>query len=353
MKNILIILISTLILACESFPSEPKQDTSKISAGAYVLCEGLMGRNNTSIVRYDFAEGVTVNNYFSKINSGLNLGDTGNDLVRFGDTAFVAVTISNTIEAFQISTGKWVGRIIFNGNPKPRQIAILNAEKAYVTLQDADKIVEFNPTLIQLTERELQVGAAPEGITVLENNIYVVNSGFGDYRQHHSNASTLMKIDANSLTITNKVKTGVNPQFVKSDIENKSVIISYRNLASLTLVDSTGGLEIYNAETLEKNASYSMEVVDFDISNPKYIYFASSNSLVKLNTASHKKDTLYLRNSKYEYFYGIKYNKSKNEIWVCDALDYQRNGKVNIFDEFGNLLKVFTTDVNPSRVIFF
>lgn len=69
---------------------------------AYVLSEGSWGSSNASLGRVDLASGTMQRNVFSPAN-GRDLGDVAQDVVVYGNKAFVSVSFSNTIEVVNTS----------------------------------------------------------------------------------------------------------------------------------------------------------------------------------------------------------------------------------------------------------
>ena len=102
LKGMLVMGMVTAIalVGCEK-PEPPKPDpvdpTETAASGIYVLCEGLMDMNNTTLTFYNFITNDIDNNYFLTQN-GRGLGDTGNDLKAYGSKMYCVVNVSETVE---------------------------------------------------------------------------------------------------------------------------------------------------------------------------------------------------------------------------------------------------------------
>jgi len=93
---------------------------------AYILCEGLWKYDNSTLSRFDLTTATVYNEFFQKQNCQLRLGDTGNDMALLGDTLFIAITESRTIEQLNAQTGQWLNRLEL-GDAQPRHLCILDA----------------------------------------------------------------------------------------------------------------------------------------------------------------------------------------------------------------------------------
>jgi hypothetical protein len=81
-------------------------ETSRI----FVLSEGLIHMNNSTLSMYDFEAKTTVSDYFLAKNQR-GLGDTANDMELYGSKLYVVVNVSSQIEILDVSTGKSLKQI--------------------------------------------------------------------------------------------------------------------------------------------------------------------------------------------------------------------------------------------------
>ena len=119
-------LASTIIAACAvafaACDDEIRWDTtgdapvSSDFAGMYILCEGLFNMNNSTLSYYDFTSGTmlsfqdpgmagadkTSHDFFKMVN-GRRLGDTANDLQRYGAKLWCVVNVSSQVEVMDLS----------------------------------------------------------------------------------------------------------------------------------------------------------------------------------------------------------------------------------------------------------
>lgn len=80
--------------ACDDEEDDLKKSSNKV---IYVLNEGSWNNNNASVSAIDPTDGSSYYYQFAAAN-GRNLGDTGQDILRYGGKIYIAVSGSNTIE---------------------------------------------------------------------------------------------------------------------------------------------------------------------------------------------------------------------------------------------------------------
>lgn len=344
------------ILSCIREPTAPDQKhlPSK-SFSALVLCEGLWGYNNSTIDKYIIDEGIVYNNYFSLANPGLVLGDIANTIALKGDTGYIAVTGSNSIEIMDTKTGNSYGRIILEGNLGPRHIYILNDTLAFFTCIFENSLRAFNPSSFSLLEKKLTVGPAPEGLDGLEAYLFVANSGYGDYFSEHSKASTISVIDAIAFEEKLTLKTGTNPIKIISNPKTKKFYVSFKHLPSKK--DSIGGLIEYDINTMKETRRWQFKINDFcfDI-NGNFCYALDTEGVIKINLNSPKAHTERIINNPKisDIWYSIAYYDYNSTLWIGNARNYQISGEILIYDlQFPDKpIKKFSCGLNPNTIIF-
>lgn len=75
-----------------------------------VLDQGKFGSNNSTLTKYDVLNQQTINNYFESINKK-GLGDTGQDMIKYGSKIYVAVYNSSVIHVIDSKTGSLIKTI--------------------------------------------------------------------------------------------------------------------------------------------------------------------------------------------------------------------------------------------------
>ena len=136
MRSIKILFVLFLFAACDKV--DPIVPTSNpLSNGAIVLCEGLFQQNNTQLSFIRFSDAQVENNFFLN-RVGRQLGDTGNDIKRYGSKIYILVNVSSTIEivdANDFSSIKQINMMNGTSAKQPRAI-VFHEGAAFVTCFD-------------------------------------------------------------------------------------------------------------------------------------------------------------------------------------------------------------------------
>ena len=344
-----------MLFGCVKQPSATSPDVTNFGTkGAFILCEGLYQMDNSLLSRYDFETNSSKSDYFSYINPLLRIGDTANDILIYKDLGFIAVTVSNYIQVFEIATGKSLGQIFFNKEMGPRKICIINDSVGYVTNLYQNSITKFNYKTLS-TIKEIPVGPFPEGIAKAGNFIFVANSGFGDYYKNLPKSGTISVInvdtDKEALVIDN------TPNAVKL-ITNKSGSKLYIGCYTLFSESENQGFVIeYDLVKNEETRRWKLDNISFCLSNSDDVLFVLNKQgvyqleLSELNTTPY----LLIENLKRnENWYSIAFRN--DELWIGNAKNYQINGEVIVFKDIFSIptqkLK-FDVGVNPNTIVFF
>lgn len=342
------------ILSCSNENASVTQpiDTAKKNI-ALVLCEGLWGFNNTTVSRINLNNFSVVNDFVGKANPNFKIGDIGNDLVVRGDTFFVVVTTTKSLEFFQLSTGKLLGYITFPENSAPRKLAFLNDSISIITdlYQDCVYLVNIKTNKI---EDKIPVGPAPEFVAVEANIGYVINSGYGDYRSSEPKSGTISVIDLDEKMEIANIWVGPNPVEVVISKELGLLFAAYYNLPSAISKDSLGGIVAFQLSTMSKVWEIR--------TNPRSIYFdKQSQRLFYLNDGKvcsinfdGTNQRVHLQNpKKNEIWYSLSIDTKKNLIYIGNAMNYSVEGFLLVYDmrDFSSPFKKIGVGVNPGKIV--
>ena len=243
--GLLLLCGALLVTACQKdqVPSKDATldgvtvDVSGISSSArklFVLNEGGMGSNNSTLDFLRFKDGKYVTGAFKKMNPdvGAGLGDVGNDIAIHGDEVWMVVNNSGIVEVISAVDETEKAAITV---PTPRNIAfdsryayVTSWAGAYVTYDEnyavsgsdnpKGRVYRINLST-KMVDGSVQVGYQPEGIAVYNGKIYVANSGgiASQLPPNYSYDNTVSIIDAASFQIEKTVEVQVNLKNVYSD----------------------------------------------------------------------------------------------------------------------------------------
>ena len=383
MKRFSLFYIACLILAVVSscredfyiIPSQ-NQDTGVAPTrgnilGMYVLNEGNMGSNKASIDFLDLDENKPTVHYLRNIYSERNpnvvkeLGDVGNDIKIYGSKLWIVVNVSNKVE---VATADSCKRITQINIPNCRYLAFKDGF-AYVSSyvgpvkfdKDAPLGMVYKVDTMDFKKKDsVVVGYQPEQLCIVDNKLYVANSG--GYRAPNYD-HTLSEIDLTTFKEIRKIKVGLNPHHCQVDHYGQIWVTSRGNYNDVPS-------RIYR---LYKGRSQLYEVID-SIDTPVsglsivgdslYYYGTAWNNATATNNISyglinvrtHKIiDTNLFSAPQLKAItmpYGIIVNPVERDFYLMDAKNYVSSGSLLHFKPDGTFdWSVQTGDI-PGHATF-
>jgi DNA-binding beta-propeller fold protein YncE len=321
-------------------------------AGFYLLNEGNMGSNKSTLDYYNFGTGIYKKNIYAEINPSVpkELGDVGNDLQIYGSRLYAVINCSNKIEVMDAQTAKRIGQIDI---PNCRYIRF-QGKYAYVTSYAGP--VEINPNYTQkgyvakVDTATLQivaqciVGYQPDELEIIREKIYVANSGGYMGAGNTSNYErTVSVIDLNSFTEKKRIDVDYNLFRIKADTRGNLWVTSrgdYKGHPSrLFFLDCakqqvTDTVPIAVSEFCIVGDSLYAYSVEWS-----YVTYTNEITYAIVNTKTHE---IVSRNfitdgtdKQIEIPYGIMVNPNTKDIYVSDAGDYVSPGMLYCFDKSG------------------
>ncbi len=345
MKYISFIGLIVLFSACKK--PEPVADPSsaELTNSMLVLCEGLFQHNNSSITWVDFSDESDHHNFFeSQVQR--SLGDTGNDIKRYGGKIYVVVNVSSTIEVMDAKTFKPIAQIpmFANGQSKqPRSLAFASG-KAYVTCFDGFVDV-IDTSNLSVTQR-IPVGENPEGLAVSNGKLYVANSGGLNFPNVDSTVSV---IDLTQNMEISKITIGKNPGGVLVNNAGEIFVIARGDY----------GADPSRLKKIDPLTDQVIETYSFNISgmnpmdNDNMLVF-NATSVSRFNFQSNgiaQQDFIDLTDV--YTLYNVVYRPSDGHFYVMDAMNYTNLGFVRKYNNAGVLVKSYQVGLNPSKIIFY
>lgn len=320
--------------------------------GFYLLNEGNMGMNKSTLDWYDFDKGLYKRNIYSQINPTVpkELGDVGNDIQIYAGRLYAVINCSNKIEVMDAATTKRIGQINI---PNCRYIRF-HENYAYVTSYAGP--VEINPNYTQkgyvakidlITLKEVDrciVGFQPDELTIADGKIYVANSG------GYMGASNLQGYER-SVSVINlatfkeekRIDVDYNLHRIRADRRNNLWVSSrgdYKGHASrLFFIDKT-----QQAVTDTIPMAVSNMWLDGDslyVYSVEWSYITFSNKITYgiINTETHKIVSQNFitdgTDKEIEIPYGIMVHPITKDIFVTDAGNYVDPGLLYCFDKKG------------------
>ncbi len=325
-------------------PPTPPVDTQ--AHGIYILNEGLFQHNNSTISFYNFDTGDFCADMFLEVNQR-GLGDTGNDLKRYGSKLYCVVNNSHRVEVMDFATAKSIKAISLPGK-SPRHITF-HLNKAYVSCFDGD-VVRIDTATLEV-EQSVHSGNNPEGLCVCNGKLYVANSGGLNNPDYDKTVSVF---DVNTLTLLKTIEVGINPYLVAASDDGQYVYVCTRG----DYIDQCGTLSRIDAHTDQITYTWS-NIQNFCLDgNKAYVYEvdynAASNPVKVLNLANPDMEpTLFITDgTSLQMPYGITVNPLNGDVYITDAHNFTVTGDVFCFDKNGKKKFSFSAGLNPSAIVF-
>ena len=133
------------------------------------------------------------------------------------------------VEVIDLQTRSTVGKISIDSDTTPKQIALVEFSKAYVTGLYSDKVDVLDLNRYRVIKR-IPAGQAPEGITVLNGKAYVANSAYvkeeGTWNVSYDDNSSVTVIDTANDTVLKTIPMPINTSGITNDGESKVIAVS-------------------------------------------------------------------------------------------------------------------------------
>lgn len=355
-------LILALVSSCrEDFYIIPSQNqdtgvapTRGDIVGMYVLNEGNMGSNKASIDYLDLDEKKPTVHYHRNIYSERNpnvvkeLGDVGNDIKIYGSKLWIVVNVSNKVE---VATADSCKRITQINIPNCRYLAFKDGF-AYVSSyvgpvkldKDAPLGMVYKVDTVDFKKKDsVVVGYQPEELCIVDNKLYVANSG--GYRMPNYD-NTLSEIDLTTFKEIRKIKVGLNLHHCQVDHYGQIWVTSrgnYNDVPSRIYWLNKGHNQLYEVIDSIDTPVSGLSIVGDSL----YYYGSAWNSATATNTISYGLINVRTHQTiETNLFsapqikditmpYGIMVNPTERDFYLMDAKNYVSSGSLLHFKPDG------------------
>ena len=343
-----LILLAVFVTACHKKPVTP--DNPVISQnGLYILNEGLWDHNNSSISYYNLNTGKVTADIFTAVNNR-GLGDTGNDLQRYGSRLYCVVNTSENVQVMDFYTAKVIGTVPLLGK-SPRRICF-DGSKAYVSCFDGT-VVRID-TASMAVEATVVVGPNPEGVCIANGKLYVANTGGYNAPNY---GTTVSVIDLSSFTVLKNIEVAVNPNRLYLEPNQQDMYL----VANGNYYDVSSCLQKISTVTDEVVRTFDFEITsmciygnkaylyssNMDINNPEYTL-----KVMDLTTETIVNEHFISDNTELKIPYCVAVNPKNGDVYVTDAHTFTVNGDVYCFGQDGKRKFSFEVEINPSAIVF-
>ncbi len=355
MKMNLLRLFSVLVVlfavqGCEKDPASSSMQDQTVTPslrGAFIVNEGNYSHGNASLSYYNADSLKLTNGVYNLVNHE-SLGDIANFMVIKDSLGFIVINNSDKIDIININTFKKVKSISLPAGSSPREMAVLENNRGYVTNLYKNSISVLDLSKGAVTG-SIDVGPNPEGIIATGNNIYVANSGLG-------NGNTVSVISGANGKLVKTIQVGDNPQGVALDAEGRIQVLcggAYGSDFMSPDDDTPGGIWIINPGTNTLSDSLVLQnglhPSELTLSGTGKGYFIYDGAIVEYDTQA-----MEIRNSALikGNFYHVRVNAYSGELFVLDSGNYADPGTLLIYDSDGTLKNQYEVGIIPGFVCF-
>jgi hypothetical protein len=380
-REYLLLLLSTIVIfsACrqdETVIYSIDEDTGGKTVksdivGMYLLNEGNMGSNKSTLDYLDLSAADSTIHYKRNIYSERNpnevkeLGDVGNDIQINGNQLWMVINCSNKVEVATVDSCKKIAKINI---PNCRYVTF-HDRYAYVssyvgpvaisTNAQIGMVYKVDTTTFQKVDSVI-VGYQPDELCIVDNKIYVANSG--GYRVPNYDR-TVSVIDLTTFKEERKIDVGINLHRCRTDkygqvwVSSRGDYYSQPSKLFWLQKDESGKMQL--GDSINVAVSDMCIVGDslyFYGTEFSYVTFQNTITYGIINVKTHQVVTTQLTSAKeignIVMPYGIIVNPINKDFYIMDAEDYVSSGKLYHFQADGSYdWSVWTGDI-PAHAVF-
>lgn len=345
-KTFVFALLTLFAVACSEDDENPNNfDTSIV--GGYVLNAGSWGQNNSTLSYYDTDKATLTSSVFEIKNNGLNLGDTGEDMLIYGSKMYISMSTSSILRITD-KTGKIITSITYSPSGTSLNPRHFSSKGKYVYVSYYGGYVARIDTTTNAIDKSVAVGSYPEGLAVSGDNLYVANS---------RKDSTVSVINLGTFTKTADIKVVLNPTDIQADGNGNLFVVSMGNygtiLNTLQRINSDGTVETLgngtiialnpaNTKVYNIYAQYGSSTINYSVYDISSKSIESSPFVTTATAAGFSASP-----------YCMSVNPKDGNVFI-GVSDYSSEGVMYIISPpTGNLVSSFKTGgVNPMGTYF-
>ena len=336
--------------------------------GFYLVNEGNMGSNKCTLDYFDYFTGLYARNFYAERNPHVikELGDVGNDIGIYGSKLYVVVNCSHKVEVMDARTGVRLGQIDI---PNCRYVRF-HRGKAYVSAYVGPVLIDPDAprgavyqidTLSLKATAKVTVGYQPEEMEVVDDYMYVANSGGYRAPDYDNTVSVIQMVDFKQIR---QIPVGINLHRLKKDRYNKLWVSSrgdYMTRPSrLYVLDKKPG---FNEMTVTDTLALACSIMAIH-GDSLYYYATEWSNYTQSNTISYgiidvrTKEVVSTNfitdgtDAQITVPYGIAVHPETGDIFVTDAKNYVSSGTLYCFSPEGKCKWSVRTGDIPAHIAF-
>jgi hypothetical protein len=346
------VLFSTLsVLACREIPSNPQQSPAPppVVKAVYVLNEGNYGDpTGARLSLYDVERDTVYINVFESANNNSQLGSVGDDMKIVGDKAYILMSGSENLNVVSLVDHS-LGRTASYPGATPHDLVIDSPRnRAYVTRLFSSSILVLDLSSLAIID-SVRVGANPQGMVLVGDNLFVCNSGYGEAR-------TVSVIDVRADTVRGTLTLADGPTGAAMSPDGKLWVVCTGNAFGTPatrgkiFIVSTSTLAVEDSITFTGNLWGSIAI---GVDGYAYVVGVTAGSFYggpvhRISLVNKSVSLRFVDGT----FYGMAVDAVSGDLYLADAKNFSVNGEVLIYTKEGSFRKRFTAQRGPSVITF-
>jgi DNA-binding beta-propeller fold protein YncE len=339
--------IPLLFIACKKNEVGP-QHTEKegvaagLARGVFVVNEGNFGTNNGSISFFDFESQQIENRLFERANEGKRLGDVAQSITIIEDKAYVVVNNAQRIEVVDLPSFEHSAEI--KGLKSPRYLLNIDGKKAYVSnfvLGDAENVIHIIDLGSNQLVGNIAINGWVESMRMVGGLVYVCN-------MQEDKVQVISPINDKMVTT---IVVGEEPQSMVEDKEGFLWVLCTGGFSStlpaLYKIDPQSKQVVDKVEGFAINAYPTNLCID---ATGGMLYYLSSDvfSLPIYDLVINTTPLISLDDLQNPYGLTIS---SDNRLFVTDAIDFQQDGRLYVYNSAAKLLNTYSVGEGPGSML--
>jgi YVTN family beta-propeller protein len=254
---------------------------------------------------------------------------------------YIIVNNSGKIEVINTTTLKSISTI--TGLNSPRNIAIINSNKAYVS-----SIYSNSVAILDLVKNSIS-----GYINLRRSSESILISGSKAYISNWMGGKEVMVINTVSNKVIDSIEVAIEPESMVIDKNNTLWVLcnggwQRNNFAELVGINT--GTDIIEKRFVFSTKTASPTSLQIDGKGETLYYLDNGVQQMNIDATSLPSEPYITQTT--HYFYKLGINPVNGDIFVSDAVDYQQKGYVLIYNNEGILVSTLKADISPAFMYF-
>lgn len=345
---LLFILVTSVVTSCTTpVPDPPKPKR----VGFYILGEGGLNKNNSTLSLYLNSTGTLISDYFGTQNNGAKIGDTANDMIVYGSKSYIVVNVSNKVVVSNIYSGEVVKEIDFgkegSNNLSPRYAVAANGKVFVSTYYGGVAVIDTTSLLI--TKKIALSGAFSENIINLNGKIYVANSGnTGD--SFGGSGTTISVIDIANESEASTITVPENPNRLVASKDGSLFVSTWGNWYNVDAQIHKVNTTTKTYQTIDNLTASRMVISDNFMYTFHFSYIAFESYVKKVDLSTLAISTFMEDPSEngFRSIYELSSDPQNGDIYFLDE-----SGLVVVYDKNGTeTMRFDNAGTRVNKVVF-